>query len=149
MIRENDKITHFRNAVRLIDLQRRQLNEASADKALLDALEAIIRHLNRLSETQMLGIVAGREERKDRKLTDIEEARVAAGMTLEEIENVLSSEKAPKARLEAIAVGRFKVPRGSLRSIGNIEKLRDKLATLARNERAHETIHSVAQERKP
>lgn len=63
------------------------------------------------------------------------------------LEHLILDEKTPRLLLERIAVLRFKVPRGSLRSFSNRGMLVDKLITLIRNEETHATIARVARGR--
>ncbi|MGO9304923.1 MAG: hypothetical protein ACLP3R_14730, partial [Candidatus Korobacteraceae bacterium] len=62
----------------------------------------------------------------------------------DEILKLLNNEETPRSDLEQIAIVRFSVPSGSMRSFSNKRMLVDKLRTLVENERAHETIGEVA-----
>jgi hypothetical protein len=73
-------------------------------------------------------------------LTD-EELRRAS---LDDIAKLVSDEETPRKHLECIAIQRFSVPRGSMRSFSNKRMLVDKILTLIANERTHETIGAVA-----
>jgi hypothetical protein len=138
----------FRAAVRLMDGYRRLLNDANSDPELLNAYTAIVRYLHALPDYQIAKILgdkrAGSEARAKR---DAAEA-AASSFSLVEIENILNSEETTRVQLEAIAIGRFQVPRGSMRSLGNIDNLREKLSTLVQNERAHAAISDVARDSK-
>jgi hypothetical protein len=146
MIDEKISLQKFRGAMRVLDAQRKMLIDAGAEHGTIDALSAIIRHLNGLSELSVLKIVDGKRHRDSLRSRKDQDAAIAANATLDTIEELLSNERTTRLQLEAIAIGRFQVPRGSLRSLGNIDQLRDKISTLVRNERAHETISSVAKE---
>jgi len=64
--------------------------------------------------------------------------------SLDELERIVSDGGTSRKNLEFIAIQRFSVPRGSMRSFSNKQMLVDKLRTLIRNERTHETIGAVA-----
>jgi len=148
MIDDKKIIAEFRTAVRLLDMQRRAVVEARAEQGVVDALGAIIQHLHSLSEAQVLRLGSGKHQREFAKSRKLDAANKASTMTLSDVEQALNDESVTRLQLEAIAVGRFQVPSGSLRSLRNIELLRDKIAILTQNERAHETINSVAKESK-
>jgi hypothetical protein len=64
--------------------------------------------------------------------------------SLNDLEKLISDEGTSRIDLEYIAIQRFSVPRGSMRSFSNKQMLVDKLRTLVGNERTHETIGAVA-----
>lgn len=65
-------------------------------------------------------------------------------LRFEDIEGIVRDPETPRKLLEAIAVLRFGVPIGSMRSFSNISILREKLITLIENERAHTVIEAAA-----
>lgn len=64
--------------------------------------------------------------------------------SLDELLNIATDETTARKDLERIAIQRFGVPRGSMRSFSNRRILVEKLRALIRNELAHETIGRVA-----
>ena len=66
--------------------------------------------------------------------------------SLDEVERLVSDPTTPRKELERIAIRRFSVPRGSMRSFSNRQMLEEKLRTLINSERTHETIGVVARE---
>ena len=64
--------------------------------------------------------------------------------SLDDIDKLVNDEATSRKLLERIAMERFSVPRGSMRSFSNKQILVDKLRTLIENERTHETIGEVA-----
>lgn len=64
--------------------------------------------------------------------------------SLDDIDKLVSDDATARKDLEYIAIQRFSVPRGSMRSFSNKQMLVDKLRTLIANERTHETIGAVA-----
>ena len=71
--------------------------------------------------------------------------------SLDDIEKIVIDDKTPRKDLEFIAIHRFSVPRGSMRSFSSKQMLVDKLCSLIGNERAHKTIGEIArgEERRP
>lgn len=64
--------------------------------------------------------------------------------SLDDLQKLIEDESTPRKNLEKIAIQRFSVPRGSMRSFSNKQMLIDKLQTLIGNERTHVTIGVVA-----
>ena len=86
---------------------------------------------------------------------DLEPSRVAAEpdmlagrdlttMPIDEIWQLAVSEGASRRTLERIAIERFAVPKGSMRSFASVPMLREKLMTLIRNDATHRTISHVS-----
>ena len=137
-----DQIRAFKEAVKLIDGQRRLLADARSDKQVMEAMDALIRYLYRLPPStveKILGIT--RRTASDLSPADIEAASV---LSLSEVENRLNDERVLRKDLEAVAVGRFDFPKGSLRSIGKLENLKELISSFVSNERAHTSIHNLA-----
>lgn len=65
-------------------------------------------------------------------------------ISLDEAEKLTNDETTPRKYLERIAIHRFNIPKGSMRSFSNRQLLVDKLLTVIRNERTHTTIDLVA-----
>jgi hypothetical protein len=66
-------------------------------------------------------------------------------MSLHAVEKLVNDPTVSRKALERIAIQRFSVPSGSMRSFSNTQMLLTKLRTLIENERAHEIISGVAQ----
>ena len=139
-------LSKYREAVRILDAQRRLLIDAKSSPEIIETMGAIMRHLHGLSDIGIIKITGGARHKENLKERKRKHAEEAAAMTLAEVEKALDNPKTSRTQLEAIAVGRFQVPSGSLRSLGALEQLREKIMTLVQNERAHETISSVAKE---
>ena len=139
-------LSKYREAVRILDAQRRLLIDAKSSPEIIETMGAIMRHLHGLSDIGIIKITGGARHKQTLKERPRKHAAEAAAMTLAEVEKALDNPKTSRTQLEAIAVGRFQVPSGSLRSLGALEQLREKIMTLVQNERAHETISSVAKE---
>ena len=134
----------LRTAGRLIEAQRQMLVDAGADGKLVRAFEAVVRHLFSLSEPQAVQFLRSPTARSAATARRLVDAPKMASLELDEVERLATDLGTPRTVLESIAVGRFKVPRGSLRSAGNSDQLREKILSMMRNERAHTTIAEVA-----
>ena len=132
-----DQIRAFKDAVKLIDGQRRLLTEARSDKQIMEAMDALIRHLYRLPPSTIIS----RRTASELSPADIE---AASALSLSDVEDKLNDEKILRKDLEAVAVGRFDFPKGSLRSIGKLENLKELISSFVSNERAHTSIHNLA-----
>lgn len=67
-----------------------------------------------------------------------------ASMSRDELEKLVKSVETPRRVLEEIAIRRFGVPSGSMRSFPKISILQEKILTLIENERAHDVIGAAA-----
>jgi hypothetical protein len=108
----------------------------------MEGLSAIIRHLYRLPDHQIDRLFGVRDTTRSRDRE--KQIKEAAEFSIEQIEQKIASDDSTRAELEAIAIGRFHVPKGSMRSMGNLERLREKLATFVQNEKTHATITELA-----
>jgi hypothetical protein len=145
MTQREIELGEYRAALKVLDAQRQILKSVDADKGVILALEAILRHLHRLPSGQLdklRGVLATKSPLVAEKKAF---ERRAGELPLEEVQSLLDDEASSREKLEAIAIGRFQVPRGSMRSMGNIEQLRETLRMYVRNEQAHESISQVAQ----
>lgn len=127
---------------KLLEGHRRNLAEAGGDEGVLNTYGMLVRYLSRLPRQQLLKLISTRSETVkpsgDLPLKDVQ------NYSLEKIRVLLGRPDVPRKILEAIAVGRFHFPKGSLRALSNLEILRAKILTMIENERSHQTIHAVA-----
>jgi hypothetical protein len=142
---DKKKITSdFQATLKILEAQAQVLKDARSASGITSTLDSIIQHLSKLTDAQIMRLRTTRPDKERLKSLWSK----AASMTLLDVELALEDERTTRVQLEAIAVGRFQVPRGSLRSLQNIGFLREKIRTMAQNERAHEAINSVAKETK-
>ena len=64
--------------------------------------------------------------------------------SLDDLQSLVTNEQVSRKHLEQLAIERFSVPRGSMRSYSNRKMLVEKLRSLIDNERAHQIIGAVA-----
>jgi hypothetical protein len=130
--------------LKILSAHYNALIAAGGDNAVLKQYAALLRFL---------------KSEKGRFLDDPDEAvqRTGAGprltglneedlrrASLDDVVKLVNDDATPRKDLEYIAIERFSVPRGSMRSFSNRRMLIDKLLTLIDNERTHETIGAVA-----
>jgi hypothetical protein len=125
----------------------RALVLARSDKTILQQYASLLRFIkSKPSNFPPEGSVAkaGRSVRP-RPVPTINEAQLR-NASLDDLHKVVTDAATGRKDLEFIAIHRFSVPRGSMRSFSDKQMLVDKLRTLIGNERAHETIGAVARE---
>lgn len=136
----------YKTALRLIEGHRRLLQDAHSDAEVLRAYEAIVRFLYRLPPSQ-LDKLLGRKASGSSAIVELERRSAeVSNLPLDKVEESVFDSSTSRKMLEAIAIGRFKMPKGSMRSIGNIDQLRTLIINFIDNERAHESISEVARE---
>jgi hypothetical protein len=125
-------------------MQRRALQLAGSSSELLSTYSMVLEFLKNLPKSQIMEL-GGTKELAARKFSkqligdhDFEL------LSLDAIEKIVTDEKSPRGILERIAIARFHVPKGSMRSFQNMEMLREKLLIRIQNERTHQTIGEMA-----
>ena len=143
--REPEKEIDSGALVRVLTAHFRSLTSAKCDETLLKQYSALLRFL-RSGKGRFLDNLDERGHHSEpthptRPTLNEDDLRRSS---LNDIAKLVSDEATPRKELEYIAIKRFSVPRGSMRSFSNKRMLVDKLLTLIGNERAHETIGAVA-----
>jgi hypothetical protein len=125
--------------------QRRLLVAAGCDPSLADDYAALIRFLRRARPEELRRIFSGERAAEHARAATAERPQAElANMSTSELERLVNDGSTPRKLLERLAILRFNVPRGSMRSFSNREALVEKLLTLLRNEQAHVAIETVA-----
>src|SRR5205823_11556642 len=121
------------------------LVSARSDETVLKQYAALLRFLksNHPALLEEHGRVKSSSTDRSRVFPTISEDEVR-NASLDGLEKLVSSDETSRKDLEFIAIRRFSVRRGSMRCFSNRQMLVDKLRTLIRNERSHETIGAVA-----
>ncbi len=131
--------------------QLKTLSTCNADKEILDTYLQLIEFIEK---TPFNTIFSNSVEQPPQtvdmssKFEGLPFDKDIAIMPLADIEIILQNDKIQRKYLEMIAIKRFDVPKGSLSSYSNIPKLKEKINTLIQNEKAHNTISSVAKKSK-
>ncbi len=134
----------FRSLTDDLVAQYNALVAAGSSGSLLREYSALLRFWRFNRDTVMKGLPdQGRHSEGARVARSISDEQLR-GASLSEIEGLVNREDISRRELEHIAIQRFSVPRGSMRSFSNRQMLLEKLHTLIGNERTHETISSVA-----
>lgn len=119
------------------------LASAKCDDVLLKEYSALLRFL-RSKKGRSLEEIFGTADRHRSRGTITLKAEQLRRMTLVDLEKLINDEATSRTDLEFVAMERFSVPRGSMRSFSNRQMLVTKLRTLIANERTHQTIGAVA-----
>jgi hypothetical protein len=142
-------LEHFKAVIKILETERKLLESAQSSREILNIYTAILKHLRQLSpeEVHKLSSQPRIKAQRDQvaPIFDLHMAELA----LSDVERIVESENSSRKVLEAVAIERFRVPKGSMRSFPTVQSLKEKIRTLARNERAHQTILSVTQSAKP
>lgn len=142
---EADRVAQFKELLEVLELERRTYAKAKAADGVQRAFDALLRHLHRFSSYDVLKLYDRPAPKLQKPKAALPSAEELNSMPLEQIEDIVANKSTPRRLLEEIAVTRFHFPRGSLRSLANIKRLKDKIDTRIRNERAHKVISSAAQ----
>ena len=136
----------IRTLLRVLSKQYDALNSAGSSQSLLKDYSALIRFLRSARKDEIERVFS-------RTTTPVPKSAQAelqysdshlCDLSIDELDKLINDEATPRTFLERIAIHRFRVPRGSMRSYSNRRMLVDKLSTLIRNEQAHATIDDVA-----
>jgi hypothetical protein len=124
------------------------LVSAGSDEAVLKQYSSLLRFLRSRNNDflESLGR-SSRPQHSSQRLPTLSERELLKA-SLDDIEKLVNDEATSRSNLEYIAIQRFSVPRGSMRSFSNRQMLVDKIRTLISNERTHETIRAVARGRR-
>lgn len=132
--------------VRVLTAHFKALVEAQSDEDLLTQYSALLRLLRArridFFHTTARGPHTTPKGRKPPVSTVSREK--LQGASLDELERLVNDDRTSRKDLESIAVQRFSVPSGSMRSFSNRQMLVEKLRSLISSERTHDTIGTVA-----
>lgn len=138
---------------RLYDIlaaQRRALIAAGCDQNILDEYSTLLDFL-RLRKELSFNLNSPKDHDLKRHAEPARrspkrsvEERELMESSLDQLEDLVRDETVARKDLERLAIQRFSVPSGSMRSFSNRNMLVGKLLTLIRNEQTHQTIGRVA-----
>lgn len=144
MTKETDPSDDLRKVVRLLDQQRRMLEEAGSEPGVVELFSAVVRRVGRMSDAELRKTSKSASHKIHDPRYDID----VNALSLTQIEELVRADDTPRKILEAVAIKRFQVPSGSMRSFSNIGALREKISTRVENERTHRAIDSLARRTK-
>lgn len=130
--------------LKVLTAQYKALVAARSDEIVLKQYAALLRFLKSRND-DFLETLAHQKSfaEPSRRLPTLTDDQLCKA-SLDDLEKLVSDEATARKDLEFIAIERFSVPRGSMRSFSNKQMLVDKLRALISNERAHDTIGAVA-----
>jgi hypothetical protein len=130
--------------LRILTAHYHALIAARSDEGVLKEYSTLLRFL-RSGKGSLIGDILRRahSDHRPQKLPTLSDEKLRSA-SLDDIERMVNDEATQRKDLEFIAIQRFSVPRGSMRSFSNRRMLVDKLRALIDNERTHETIREVA-----
>jgi hypothetical protein len=120
------------------------LVSARSDETILKQFSNLLRFLKRQDADFLETSISKKHESSRLPVLTPEELR---GASLDDLDKLVNADETTRKDLEFIAIERFSVPRGSMRSFSNKEMLVEKLRALISNERAHDTIGAIARSR--
>jgi hypothetical protein len=138
--------------LKLLDEQHHVLVAAGGDKRIILEHRALIQFLKSASTQDLRRIFSTPALSRSLTAPQLTSAQLVeelpetelAHIANSEVEKLIENEKTPRRYLERIAIHRFNVPRGSMRSFSNRRLLIEKLQTLIQNEQTHIAIEEVA-----
>jgi hypothetical protein len=131
--------------VRVLSDQRRVLATAGSNARIVDEYGALIQFLKSATSVELCRIFPNLTKTRKKGIEEPEwSEEQLADLSAVEVQRFIADESTSRKSLERIAIYRFRVPRGSMRSFSNRDMLIEKLSTLLRNEQAHTTIETVA-----
>jgi hypothetical protein len=130
--------------LKVLTEQRRVLIAANGHKSVIEQYTSLLGFLKSASDEELHRILRITPIVHN-KIVEVErsEAQIS-NMSLGEIQALIAEDSTSRKLLERIAIYRFRVPRGSMRSFSNRKMLIEKLSTLLQNEQTHATIEDVA-----
>jgi hypothetical protein len=136
----------IKSLLKILASQYDVLASAQCEESVLKDYAALLRYLRSAKKEDVDRIFSDtpdlflelRSEAPEHTDTDLR------NLSLDEAEKLVNDETTSRKYLERIAIHRFNVPKGSMRSFSNRPLLVDKLLTVIRNERTHTTIDLVA-----
>lgn len=132
-------IRHPDALLRVLSAQYKVLSESGSATDLLEDYSQLLAEIRNLRSASSRNSTS--RAKTDASITDVS-LLLTAG--LDQLESLVNDETTSRRVLEALAVHRFSVPKGSMRKYSNKQLLVDKLSTLIQNERAHQTIKEIA-----
>ena len=135
----------FDKLIRLLMEQRRALVVAESGENILKEYSALINFLRSATASELRRIFPGAEPTPPTVRQEINQTEAEiSNLSRADVEKLINDEATLRKDLERIAIFRFRVPRGSMRSFSNREMLVNKLSALLSNEQAHTAIETVA-----
>lgn len=136
---------NFRRLVSVLREQKRVLSTAGVERSLIDLFADAITFIEKHTEDEIRS--SGKHRRASPEISDSLKQSIQS-MPLKDIELLVNKDDTSRKVLEAVAISRFKVPKGSMRSFPSVDILRSKINSRIENERTHRTIEQLARKGK-
>lgn len=143
---KSEKPRGISTLLKVLTRHREALVVARSDQVLIAEYDSLIRFLRSAPTKELEHIfyrtqtVAPEASSPQKIIEDSYYSRIS----LSEIEKLINTDGTPRKILEKIAIYRFNVPAGSMRSFSNRHMLIEKIQASLQSEMAHSTIDSVA-----
>jgi hypothetical protein len=147
MKQERQKKNDEASLYNVLSAHLRTLVAARSDERLIKEYAELLRYLRSRKETAYSGLFSESMDRQRSRHEHGLQIGDVSDASLERLVSIINSDEISRKDLEKIAIQRFGVPSGSMRSFSNRQMLVAKLLSMIRNEFAHETIGRVARRR--
>jgi len=141
---ENQK-TRFRLVLKYLEAQLRAVSNTPTDDEFRSDLASVLKYLRALDEKSVQSVLATKKA-KSSKVRSGKPSHEISDLKLSEISEMLLRTDVTRAELEGVLIHRFGVPKGSMRSLGSIERLKMEIMSLVENENAHGVIERIGSE---
>jgi len=138
---KDSKQSPFKKIGQLLLMQKSIFGSNTGRDSNGDALELLARYLLVTPHEKILDTLTIKRKARHEAATDVN----LVELSLNELEHFVESGQAKRKQLELIAIERFHVPRGSMRSFSSVDILKEKIISLIENEKAHISINHMAQ----
>lgn len=145
-IQTKDDIGSIKTLLKVLSKHYDILVSAGSDKTLLKEYSALLKFLRSMKREEFDRIfsrTSARLPKLPQSQPQFDDSEIV-NFSIAQLDNLINEEGTSRKLLERIAIHRFNVPAGSMRSFSNRRMLVEKLLTLVQNEQAHSTIDSVA-----
>jgi hypothetical protein len=140
--RDSEKVA--RPLLKMLTAHYNTLVLARSDETILKQYSALLRFLRSQPDDFLRGHAPTSRHNEESALLPVLLEQGLQTASLDDLQSFVTDEQVPRKHLERVAIERFSVPRGSMRSYSNRQMLVEKLLSLIDNERAHQIIGAVA-----
>lgn len=140
MKKQDQKINSYKVIARHLQNLSALNIDASGNAELSEALDLLSRYLAKTSPAIIEKTIRQLSIKEHNYLDTV----AIDALDWDDLEKMVKSVETPRRTLEEIAIKRFGVPSGSMRSFPKVAILKEKILTLIENERAHYVIGAAA-----
>jgi hypothetical protein len=140
--REDPKVA--RPLLRMLTAHYNSLALAHCDESILRQYSALLRYLRSRPDVFLDGRTPTKRHDAESIFSPTLFEQGLQTASLDDLQILVNDQELPRKLLERVAIERFSVPQGSIRSYSNKQELVEKLRSLIDNERTHQIIGAVA-----